>query len=310
MRYDRLFTKLFRTPLLLEPNVRAGFEAAFFHHLSGRLPEPSHALAEMHEARESMEPLTRARTRAEMGGLRFDARKQTSAAAQKRMGWLYDPGQGNDGRTAIIHVDGVLDRHLSMFEAECFDATDVNDLLRAIDQAQTDTSTDNVLLYFNSPGGSVLGIPEAADRIAALSSEKNVFAFTDGLCCSAAYWLAAACDQIFSSPSAMVGSVGVYLALLDESRWLENEGLKVETIKDGKLKAAGASWKPLNEEERAHFQSQVNQIGELFRAGVTAKRGKVSTEAMQGQAFFGKAALSAGLVDAILPDISAALSQF
>src|SRR5690606_34372824 len=111
------------------------------------------------------------------------------------------------------------------------------------------------------------------------------------LCCSAAYWLASACDQIFASPSASVGSIGVYLALLDESRRLEDIGLKVETIKDGKLKGAGASWKPLTEDERAHFQTQVLQIGQMFRDGVTAKRGSVDIETMQGQAFFGRAAL-------------------
>lgn len=307
MRYDRLFTKLFRTPLLLEANVRSGFEAAFFHHLAGRLPEPPTMAAEKALHREEF---ANARSRAGVAGLRFEARKQNPANSEKRMAWLYDPGYGEDGRTAVIHVDGVLDRHLSMFEAQCFDATDTNDLLRALAQAENDASTANVLLYFNSPGGSIAGIPECAARITALAQKKNVFAFTDGLCCSAAYWLASGCDQIFASPSASLGSIGVYLALLDESRWLENEGLKVETIKHGKLKGAGASWKPLTDDERAHFQAQVSQIGELFCQAVTAKRPGISTDTMQGQAFFGAAALEAGLIEAILPDIDAAIAQF
>ena len=192
----------------------------------------------------------------------------------------------------------------------CFDACDLNDVDRALARVGSDNSIKNVLLCINSPGGTVSGVPETAARISALADKKNVFAFIDGMGCSAAYWLAAAADQVLATPSSMTGSIGVYLALLDESRWLEDQGVKVETIKDGKLKAAGASWKPLNDDERAHFQQMVNQIGNMFRSAVTAKRPDLSTDTMQGQAFFGQAGLEAKLVDAFVSDRAAALAQF
>ncbi len=306
MRYDRLFTKLFRSPLLLEPNTRAGFEAALWAMMSGQIPEPP-ILGES-----PMDPTTSPGlpVRARNLPMRFDARKQAPATAQKRAAWLLDPGFGRDGKTAILHVDGVIDKHLSTFEASCFDATDLNDFDRALGQAAADPSVDNVLIYFNSPGGTVTGVPESGSKIAALAQQKNVFGFTDGLCCSAAYWMASQCDQMFCTASAQVGSIGVYLAVLDASRQLEAMGQKVETIKDGRLKAAGAYWKPLSDDERAHFQAQVNQIGEMFRGAVNAKRPSVSNDTMQGQSFMGKQAQECGLVDAVLPGIEAAIEEF
>ena len=159
-------------------------------------------------------------------------------------------------------------------------------------------------------GGSVTGVPETGARIAALAQQKNVFAYTEGLCCSAAMWLASQADQIFSTSSAQMGSVGVYLALLDQTAALTQKGLKIETIKSGNLKAAGASWKPLEGNERAHLQAEVDQIGATFRAAVNAKRPQVSMDTMQGQSFFGERNLNEGLTDGIVSGLDEALAQF
>ena len=130
------------------------------------------------------------------------------------------------------------------------------------------------------------------------------------MCCSAAYWLASQADQIFSTSSAQMGSVGVYLALLDQSTRLANMGLKVNLIKDGNLKAAGSGLQPLTDEERAHFQAQVSQIGAEFRLAVNSKRPSVSKDTMQGQSFFGGRNVDLGLSDATVADLDEALAQF
>ena len=323
MRYDRLITKLFSTPLVLEPNTRAALETALLGLMSGQLPaidlsDPSLGAKVDWETMEVTAPLSYQR---QTRTARIDALRalnphtpQARIVPQKnqtmRQGWLYQPGCGPNADTTIIHIDGVIDKHLSTFEVLCFDATDLNDVDAALNAAAADKECKNILLYLNSPGGSVTGVPETADRIAAIAAKKNVFAFTDGACCSGAYWLAAACDQVFATSSAQLGSIGVYLALLDQTRALEAKGQKVETIKDGKLKAAGASWKTLTDDERAHFQELVDQIGAMFRSAITAKRPDVTSETMQGQAFMGAAARNRGLCDGLLPDLNAALAQF
>jgi signal peptide peptidase SppA len=285
MRYDRLFTKLFCTPLLLEAGVRAGYERVLLALMNGQPADLAH-LAEQQP--------------------KYQGRKADSVRADRYADNILEV----DGQVATIHIDGAIDKNLSALDRLCFDATDLNDVDRAIARVASDSTIKDVLFAINSPGGSVNGVPETAGRIASLAQQKNCFAFIDGLGCSAAYWLAAACDQVYSTGSSMTGSIGVYLALLDESRWLENQGLKVETVQDGKLKAAGASWRPLKDEERAHFQSTVSQIGAMFRAAVNVKRPGVTDDTMQGQAFFGATALEMGLVDAIVPDRAAAIALF
>jgi signal peptide peptidase SppA len=235
------------------------------------------------------------------------AERLTASSAKNRIARIVERPSAD---TAVVHIDGVIDKHISDFEMECYGGYDLRDLDAAIGAIANESEIQNVMLMVNSPGGTVTGVPESGARIAALASQKNVFAFTEGMCCSAAYWLASQADQIFSTASSDVGSIGVYLALLDMTEAMDKEGVAVNVMKSGDYKTMGAPFKKLTKEERAMFQAEVDHIGEMFRAAVTSKRPDVSDETMQGQSFFGGAALGVGLVDAILPDLSSALAHF
>lgn len=276
MRYDRLYTKLFCQPLLLESSFRIGLEMALLSVMRGAPVETDFAM-------KKVEPE------------RLDKRSDQLLEVR--------------GNTAIVHIDGAIDKNLSAWDRLCFDATDLNDVDRALARIAADSTIRNVLLQIDSPGGSVPGVPETADRIAALCQTKNVFAYCD-CACSAAYWLASSCDQIFAPRSASLGSIGVYLAIVDQSRRLEDMGLNVQVLQSGDLKTAGAPWKPLSESEGAYLQDRVDQIGVMFRAAVNLKRPQVAPETMQGQSFMGPAALQAGLIDGIVGSIDDALKQF
>jgi signal peptide peptidase SppA len=278
MRYDQLFTKLYCKPVMIQSSAWRGLELALTNHVSA-----------YHETGEK-----------QMGKLSAKSKANRLANVTDR------PSQD----TALIHLDGVIDKHISEFEMECYGGYDLRDFDSAIAAAAQDPEIKNVLLVVNSPGGSVTGVPESAARVAALAKQKNVFAFADGLCCSAAYYIACQADQIFGTASSDVGSIGVYLALLDVTQAMHNEGIAINFIKDGKYKGMGAPFKPLTDDERAMFQAEVNKIGEMFRAAVNSKRPQVSNDAMQGQSFFGENAIETGLIDGIVTDLGAALAQF
>jgi protease-4 len=284
MRFDQFYTKLFCRPLCLEAGARISYEQTLLAMMkSAQAPDLAAAQAA------------------------FELRKSDPTRAAKRAEGILEM-RGSD--TAIVHIDGAIDKHLSDLDLLCMNATDLRDVDKALAKIDGDSKIENVLLAFNSPGGGITGVPETAARIADLATRKNVFSYTETQLCSAAYWLASGTDQIFGTASAQVGSIGVYLALIDESRALDAMGIRVETIRDGKHKAAGASWKPLSEEDKAHFQKQVSQIGTMFRGAVNQKRPAVSVDTMQGQSFFGREALTAGLVDGIVSDLSGALRMF
>ena len=115
---------------------------------------------------------------------------------------------------------------------------------------------------------------------------------------SAAYYLAAGADAIVASPSAEVGSIGVYIPWMDYSQQLAAEGLKADPIvnKEGDLKALGFTGS-LSAEQRAYLQTRVDDDFADFKAHVLKHR-DVSPEAMRGQTLSGKQALATNLIDA------------
>jgi ClpP class serine protease len=120
------------------------------------------------------------------------------------------------------------------------------------------------------------------------------------MACSAAYWLASQAQSIMMDQSALVGSIGVYLPIADQSERYKQAGVKMDVIKGGKFKGMGIPGTTLTEEQRAQLQSRVDYIYGQFKAAVRTGRGMdIRDEDMQGQDFFGAQAMEAGLVDAI-----------
>lgn len=210
-----------------------------------------------------------------------------------------------DGSTAIIPVHGVIGKHLSMMEMMC-GGCDLDSTSTMMDMAEADDSVKSVLLDFRTPGGTVTGIPELGRKIANFS--KPTVAFTDSECCSAGYWLASQCGKFYATESSTVGSVGVYMALLDESRALENEGVKINAIKAGEFKLAGASFKPLTDSERAMFQAGVDKLHAQFKAAVLRNR-EIDVKCLEGQCFDGEEAAANGMVDGLVESVTDVLDM-
>jgi signal peptide peptidase SppA len=199
---------------------------------------------------------------------------------------------------ATIPVRGVISKDISKME-RMNGAVDVRDISIMLDAALADTEVRGIVLDVDSPGGTVQGVPELAARIAEVNTIKPVVAYTDGLMASAAYWLSAGASHIIASQSATVGSIGVYLALLDQSRAYEMAGYKVELIKSegSPLKAAGAPGTVLSDDQRADLQASVDYLYSMFSGYVGMKRKRATAAAMRGQTFFGAQAMAEGLVD-------------
>jgi ClpP class serine protease len=209
--------------------------------------------------------------------------------------------------TAVITVSGIIGKHLSGFEMACggycLDQLDVH-----LATAANDLRVDRVLLYLDSPGGTATGVPEAAARVALFP--KPLVAYTDSQAASAAYWLMVGAMEIWIAPSADVGSIGVYAALVDESTAWAQDGLKMELMKAGEHKAAGIPGLPLAPADRALIQGQVDDIYAEFTAAVLEARPRATPGTMQGQTFRGQRALAAGLADHIVSSLDEAVSLF
>jgi ClpP class serine protease len=213
----------------------------------------------------------------------------------------------SEGAVAVIPVFGILGKHLSQFEMMCGGAS-CDAISAQLSAAANNSEVSKIILAFHSPGGMVMGIPELAEKIDTISAIKPVIAFADGLCCSAALWLASSATAFYVTPSSSIGSVGCYSLLLDCSEKMAKDGVKVNAIVDGEFKLAGASFKPLTENERAMFQAKADQIGKDFREALTERRA-IDAADMQGQVFSGIEATAKGFTDGLVSDLQECIEE-
>jgi protease-4 len=300
--YAHLVQKLFCSPLLVLPTTYSTFERALLQRIgmpfAGEASDPfARRGAQFHSRRVTMNDKTVEETES---GPVLETPAQQRQRRVARVLVVY-------GDVAVISIAGVIDKRLSDFELECYGGCDLADVDAAIAQVAADPKISRVVFDFHSPGGSAAGVPETAARIRALGDYKNkggagkeTHARVEILCASAAQWLASQCDVVTACPSATLGSVGVYCALLDQSGWLEKEGLKVNLIKAGKFKAMGASFKALEDGERAMLQDRVNALWAQFKEEVCSMR-DVPADAMEGQTFTAADAKKRCLCDNINP---------
>lgn len=209
---------------------------------------------------------------------------------------------------AVLSLEGVITKRAP----EMFCGPKLVDLAKldaVIDDVAADTAIETVVFDWSSPGGMVIGLQETAERIRELAEvyDKRIIAYTDFQCCSAGYYLAAAADEIYAAPSAVIGSIGTYCAGLDDSRAWEMDGMELILAKSGSLKAMGHPGKPWTDEERAWLQEKATTAGSEFRNWVTARRPQIANETMEGQWFFAKEAPS--LTDGFYRDLPALLAD-
>ncbi len=102
----------------------------------------------------------------------------------------------------------------------------------------------------------------------------------NALAASAAYWLAASCDEIVSTPSGQVGSIGIITAHLDTSKADDAEGVTKTVISAGKYKAEGNG--PLTEDARAAIQARVDEAYGVMVSDIARGRGVKAAEVQNG----------------------------
>lgn len=203
---------------------------------------------------------------------------------------------------AVLPLYGMI-LNRSVNEVSAPPSASLQQFTQAFRAVLNDASVKAIVIDVDSPGGSVEGVPELAAEIRAGRAQKPIIAVSDCLCASAAYWLAAQCSEIYVSPSSLTGSVGVYMAHEDDSKYLENEGVKITLVKYGENKAAGNPFEPLSDKARADMQYLVDSVGAMFDADV-AKGRKTTQKGVretfgQGKVFGAQDAVKLGMADKI-----------
>jgi signal peptide peptidase SppA len=145
-------------------------------------------------------------------------------------------------------------------------------------------------------------VQELADAIYQAREQKPVEAYISDMGASAAYWLASQAETIGANDTAMVGSIGVYLVLWDESARAADLGFEVHVIKSAEHKGDAEPGTPITDAQIADFQRIVDDIADHFVDAVARGRGQ-SRERVDashtGQVWLAREAQDRGLIDTI-----------
>ena len=222
------------------------------------------------------------------------------------------PGAVLVGDVAVVRVDGPLvsGRHWWL---QSYD--EVADAWAA---CHAHASVRSVMLYIDSPGGTIAGCFDAvrAMRKTAAASGKRTVAYTGDMACSGAYALASVCGEIVVGDTADVGSVGVIWPMVSYAGALAQDGVDVRVVTAGAEKADGHPMAPITDEAVARRQHVVDMTAQIFRSEVSIGRGDkgLTVEALvalEAGVRMGHEAVGAGLADrvAALPDVVAGMQS-
>ena len=210
--------------------------------------------------------------------------------------------QGPGGSVAVIGVHGFLTRRPS-FWSSLFGGASLVDLESSLRDAVRDPGVSAIVLDCDSPGGSVTGVHETWEAVRAANAVKPVTVAISGLCASAAYWIASAASRIAISPSAEVGSIGVFGVHADRSAYYAAEGVTFSVFASPESKAENVDFLPLSDEARSAMRRRVESHYARFVGDVASGRGTTPDAVRAGYGggrVVGSAdALASGLVDVI-----------
>jgi protease-4 len=207
----------------------------------------------------------------------------------------------------VVPIVGVIGKGLTPME-KMMGSCDLNDISMTLDAMKADPAVKCIALQVSSPGGTVTGVEEVANQVRAMG--KPTMAYTDSEMASAAYWIGSAADRVVAAPSSTVGSVGVYMNLVDLSKAYDMAGAKSILIKSGIYKGVGAEGTTMTAEQMSNLQAGVDAIHADFKAAVNMKRSMVKADAMEGQTFSGKQAAQNGMVTGLADNFNQAVQTF
>lgn len=199
---------------------------------------------------------------------------------------------------AVLPLEGVVLPYYGLGEFEMIVTPETIESF--MKTAEDDKNIKGVLVEINSPGGT----PVASERIAERfkNSELPVISLIGDQAASGGYMIASAADYIVASPMSSIGSIGVTMSYLEESKKNDEEGLTYVQLTSGKFKDTGSPNRPITDEERALLESDLKIVHDEF-VRIVANNRNLTIEEVQtladGSTMPGARAVATKLIDSL-----------
>ena len=222
----------------------------------------------------------------------------------------FDPP--SDDYIAVVRVEGTIQEQTA---AGMFDVPvgyQHITTLDYIDNLMGDGNNRGILLYVDSPGGTVYESEELYLKLKEYKEQtgRPVWDYMAHYAASGGYLISMEADKIYANPNTTTGSIGVIMSGFDMTGLYEKLGIRYVSITSGDFKDSSK----MTDEQIAVYQEQVDEYYNKFVGIVAEGRGMAEEDVKtlaDGRVYTANQALENGLVDEIslYEDMTAAMSS-
>jgi len=173
-------------------------------------------------------------------------------------------------------------------------------VINQIKEAKSNSNVKAILLSVNTPGGGVYETAELYNELK--NSGKDVYVSMKKQATSGGYYVSMAAKKIFANTETTTGSLGVIMSYVSAQKFLNNHGIKQETIRSGEQKAVGGLTEDLPESTRKIYQEQNKEAYDRFVKAIAQGRSMSEDEVRKladGRTYTGTQAVENKLIDKI-----------
>ena len=173
-------------------------------------------------------------------------------------------------------------------------------IINQIKEAKSNSNVKAILLSVNTPGGGVYETAELYNELK--NSGKDVYVSMKKQATSGGYYVSMAAKKIFANTETTTGSLGVIMSYVSAQKFLNDHGIKQETIRSGEQKAVGGLTEDLPESTRKIYQEQNKEAYDRFVKAIAQGRSMSEDEVRKladGRTYTGTQAVENKLVDKI-----------
>ena len=173
-------------------------------------------------------------------------------------------------------------------------------VINQIKEAKSNSNVKAILLSVNTPGGGVYETAELYNELK--NSGKDVYVSMKKQATSGGYYVSMAAKKIFANTETTTGSLGVIMSYVSAQKFLNDHGIKQETIRSGEQKAVGGLTEDLPESTRKIYQEQNKEAYDRFVKAIAQGRSMSEDEVRKladGRTYTGTKAVENKLIDKI-----------
>ena len=173
-------------------------------------------------------------------------------------------------------------------------------VINQIKEAKSNSNVKAILLSVNTPGGGVYETAELYNELK--NSGKDVYVSMKKQATSGGYYVSMAAKKIFANTETTTGSLGVIMSFVSAQKYLNDHGIKQETIRSGEQKAIGGLLEDLPESTRKIYQEQNKEAYDRFVKAIAQGRNMREDgvrKLADGRTYTGTQAVENKLIDKI-----------